>query len=166
MERYLRSQTSQASSASSSYRPYHSAASKRLQKAAAALRSPSPSSSRDSTPLSRLAHEYPENDSQIVGVRFDIDWSHIYRRQSRLVPARVGYRVRHKSQLKGARKIASFWQYGVELQYLEDDGSYTRLWLCKACHLNRELDDCKAVDATHHIVNHLKKSTCSTLTLG
>ena len=64
----------------------------------------------------------------------------------------MGYGVRHKSQLKGGRTVASFWKYGVELEYLENDGSYIKLFLCRACHLKCQPKDARVVNGTAHLI--------------
>jgi hypothetical protein len=87
-----------------------------------------------------------------------VDFEHVYRRGERLSPARLSYKVRHKSQLKGKREVAAFWKYGVELAYLEDDlVTHTKLWLCRQCHLSRQTNDAKVINGTARVVEHLKK---------
>jgi hypothetical protein len=72
----------------------------------------------------------------------------VYLNSKKLVPTRLGYKVRDPSLI---------WRYGVELEYLEDDmTSTTKLWLCKKCHLNREINDAKAICGNRHIVDHMK----------
>jgi hypothetical protein len=93
----------------------------------------------------------------VVGEKFEVDFHHVFLNSKKLVPARVGYKVRHKSMFKGLRDPSPIWRYGVELEYLEDDmTTIARLWLCKKCHLNREVNDAKAVCGNRHIVTHMK----------
>jgi hypothetical protein len=81
----------------------------------------------------------------------------VYLNSKKLVPARLGYKVRHKAMFKGQRDPSLIWRYGVEQEYLEDDmTSTTKLWLCKKCHLNREINDAKAICGNRHIVDHMK----------
>jgi hypothetical protein len=61
------------------------------------------------------------------------------------VPIALEYKVKHRGGLKGRRKGSPIWRYGIELKYLEDDRSVSRLWLCKECHLSKQLNDAKAV---------------------
>jgi hypothetical protein len=120
--------------------------------------SPTPSSS-SSWAAGHGSHELPEGDYSVVGVPFEVDFEHVYRHNGRLHAARLSYRVRHKSQLKGKREVAHIWKYGVELSYLRNDlVTYSKLWLCRQCHLSRQLNDAKTVNGTAHIVEHLKKS--------
>jgi len=99
---------------------FHTAASKQIARAqGSASTSPTPSSS--SSTASHGYHKLPTGDYTVVGVDFEVDFEHVYRRGERLHAARLTYRVRHKSQLKGKRELASSWKYGVELSYLEDD---------------------------------------------
>jgi hypothetical protein len=93
-------------------------------------------------------------------VPFEVDFERVYRRSERLNGARLSYKVRHKSLLKGARESAPFWSCGVELTYLEDDRTRSRLWLCKSCHQNRTLNDAKVVNGTAHIIDYLRKTDC------
>ena len=138
---------------------FHSAASKRVARAtASAEASPTPSSSSSSSAAGHGSHELPEGDYSVVGVPFEVDFEHVHRQNGRLHAARLSYRVRHKSQLKGKREVAPIWKYGVELSYLEDDlVTYSKLWLCRQCHLSRQLNDARTVNGTAHIVEHLKK---------
>lgn len=156
---------SQASARNSIPNIFHSAASKRLGQAYAA--SPSPSQSPlysaassvcDLPPASTRNQVYPEGDFGVLGERFDVDFDHVYRRDGKLVASRLGYRVKHKSKLTGARDAAPIWRYGIELEYEEDDGVVTKLWLCKLCHLKRERNDARIVNGTHHITQHMRVS--------
>jgi hypothetical protein len=87
-----------------------------------------------------------------------VDFERVYRRSKRLNGARLSYKVRHKILLKGAREPAPFWRYSVELTYLQDDGTRSRLWLCKSCHQNRTPNDAKVVNGTAHIIDHLRNT--------
>jgi hypothetical protein len=111
--------------------------------------------------LETCSHVYPANNSGqgVLGVRFKVDFNHISESKGKPRASRVGYRVRHKSHLTGKREVASFWRYGVELEYLEDNRSEsaTRVPLCKECHLARAHGDARHVNGTTFIVNHLKK---------
>jgi hypothetical protein len=154
-----RSQRSELSFAPVARPLFHSAASKRVVRATALTEaSPTPSSSSSSA-AGHGSHELPEGDYSVVGVPFEVDFEHVYRHNGRLHAARLSYRVRHKSQLKGKREVATIWKYGVELSYLKDDlVTYSKLWLCRQCHLSRQLNDAKTVNGTAYIVEHLKKS--------
>lgn len=149
-----RSQRSQLSFAAAAHPLFHSAASRQLARASES--SPTPSSS--SSAAGHSSHELPEGDYSITGVPFVVDFEHVSRREGRLRAARLSYKVRHKSQLKGKRALAAIWEYGVELDYLEDDLiTHSKLWLCRQCHLSRQPNDAKMVNGTAHIVEHLKK---------
>jgi hypothetical protein len=98
-----------------------------------------------------------------MGVAFTVDFEHVYRRGERLLPARLSYKVRHKSQPKGKREVATFWNYGVELAYLEDDlVTHTKLWLGRQCHLSRQTNDAKVINCTAHVVEKVHKVDLTT----
>ncbi|KAF2185568.1 hypothetical protein K469DRAFT_687895 [Zopfia rhizophila CBS 207.26] len=110
MEKFVRtSQRVSASQALSSskgkepWQPYHSAASKQLTRAQAATPGASPSSpaeSPQSSPCASFSHEYPDDGLFNSGIAFEIDWEHIWRSSTeRLASHRLGYWVKHKSQL-------------------------------------------------------------------
>jgi hypothetical protein len=132
---------------------FHAAASKRLAKARTKTASSSASSS-----MSLRPHGWPAEDTVfvVVGEKFEVDFEHVYLNSKKLVAARLGYKVRHKSMFKGQRDPSPIWRYGVELEYLEDNMATVRLWLCKKCHLNREVNDAKAICGNRHIVDHMK----------
>jgi hypothetical protein len=118
----------------------------------------SPTPSLLSSAAGQGSHELLEGDYLVIGVPFEVDFEHVHCYNGRLHAARLSYRVRHKSQLKGKREAAPIWKYGVELSYLEDDlVTYSKLWSCWQCHLSRQLNDTKMVNGTAHIVEHLKK---------
>jgi hypothetical protein len=88
---------------------FYSAASRRLAKARALNPvSPSSSSSSGLSDSSRGSHELPTGEFSVVGVPFEVDFERVYRRSERLNGARLSYKVRHKSLLKGARESAPF----------------------------------------------------------
>src|SRR3954452_14619140 len=113
MDRFVRTSqrlpTTQASSSDSSskgkepFTPYHAAASKQL--ALARSLATSSSFSKDdllsSSPGDVVVHSLPAED--VLGVEFEIDWDNIWLNNRRLPSQQVGYRVKHKSQLKGGR---------------------------------------------------------------
>jgi len=135
---------------------FHSAASRRIAKARATTPA-SPVSSSSSQSISvHGPHEQPSSEYSIVGERFEVDFEHVYRQNRRLNSGRLSFRVRHKSQLQGNRELAPIWRYGVELTYLEEDGSSTKLWLCRQCHLSRTQNDAKTINGTAHISQHLR----------
>ncbi|KAF1832483.1 hypothetical protein BDW02DRAFT_426961 [Decorospora gaudefroyi] len=135
---------------------FHSASSKRLSKARATTPISVASSSSASSGVEESSHELPIGDYSVVGEAFEVDFERVSRTEGRLVAARLGYRVRHKSQLKGNRALAPIWRYGVELTYLEDDGKRSKLWLCKLCHQSHRNNDAKIVNGTAHIARHLQ----------
>jgi hypothetical protein len=90
---------------------------------------------------------------------FDIDWNHIWRNPSeRLVPYRIGYRVKWKGSLKGGRESSGIWKHGADLEYLELDNKTSRIWLCRVCHLQKVRSDAKTYNSTHYIAKHLLKA--------
>jgi hypothetical protein len=104
---------------------------------------------------------YPGGDLDVVlGEQFEVDFDHIYLAGKKLLPARTGYKVRHKSALKGGAKASPIWRYGVELEHFKADGSAVKLWLCQRCHLARQLNAAKVVSGTHHITEHMVKVHC------
>ena len=137
---------------------YHSSASKRLAQARAGASiassgsSESPSVSPGPQTYAFRSQGYPTDGQDTVqGVPFNLGFTHVYRNSQRLDSTRLGYAVRHKSQLKGGRELAAIWKHGIELAYIEEDGASTKLWLCRLCHLDRSRNDAKNVDSYHHI---------------
>jgi hypothetical protein len=132
---------------------FHAAALKRLAKA----HTKTASSLALSSPTVQL-HAWPAEDTvfSVMGKKFKGDFEHVYFNSKKLVAACLGYKVRHKSMFKGQRDPSPIWQYGVELEYLEDNMSTARLWLCKKCHLNCEVNNAKAICGDRHIVDHMK----------
>ena len=156
-----RQPASQASSSSSSskgkepFTPYHSAASRQLAVARALAAAPS-SSDEDGpspSPVGPVVHYLPPDE--VLGADFEIDWENIWLNGRKLPSQLVGYRVVHKSQLKGGRTSSPIWKYGAQLEY-RDNGKEIKIWLCKVCHLERSRTAAKKVSAYHHIVDHLK----------
>ena len=97
----------------------------------------------------------------VRGVLFEVDFRRVRCGNSLLESSRLGYAVRHGSQLKGGREAALIWKYGVELAYIDDNGSSLRLWLCQLCqlcHANRSKNDAKKVNSYHHINQHMRKA--------
>jgi hypothetical protein len=152
------------SSSSLSYVPiYHAAASRRLGKARQQSPIPSTPSSLEDSPSISPAHvasthskQYPNDSRYNVGVAFEINWGNISCAGVKLHPDRLGYRVKHKSQLVGRRKVSFIWKYGADLQYCTAEGQKRQYWLCKACHKNGVRDAAKQVDGNAHIVRHLQ----------
>jgi hypothetical protein len=135
---------------------FHAAASQRLAQTQSSV-SPSPaSSSRSRKPSVQRTQVYPGGEFGVVGPGFEVDFHRITRREGRFSADRLGYRVRHKGYLNGKRETAPIWRYGLELEYEEDDGAVTKLWLCKLCHLGRVHADAKIVNGTAHIAEHLR----------
>ncbi|KAF2175156.1 hypothetical protein K469DRAFT_755900 [Zopfia rhizophila CBS 207.26] len=151
----------QSYSSNSSYQPYHAASSKQLEKA----RAVSPilqSSSTEPTPssastLDSLSQEFPEDSRANQGVHFEVDWDNIWRGRERLKADRLGYRVKHKSQLRGSRQISEIWNHGADLLYHEENGSRTKIWLCKICHLQGLKTAAKFINGNAHVSKHLLK---------
>ncbi|KAF1828141.1 hypothetical protein BDW02DRAFT_280594 [Decorospora gaudefroyi] len=87
---------------------FHSALSRRLVQARAATPTPSsPASSSTATDDREDEHRsqvLPEGDFVLVGQRFEVDFEHVCLNSRRLTPARLGYKVKHKSVLKGRRE--------------------------------------------------------------
>jgi hypothetical protein len=133
---------------------FYAASSKRLSKA----RATTPILPASSSTSSGVVHELPEGDFTVLGERFEVDFERVSRREGRLVASRLGYWVRHKSYLKGNHCLAPIWAYGVELVYVEDDGTHSKLWLCKQCHQSRSFNDAKSVNGTAHVTQHLWKA--------
>ncbi|KAK7179412.1 hypothetical protein DPSP01_010407 [Paraphaeosphaeria sporulosa] len=104
----------------------------------------------------QLTQDFP-GSLKTMGSQFPIEWSRLWDGKRLLVAARVGYKVKGKSQLLGKRSVASVWRYGAELEYVEDDGTKTTLFLCQQCHIERRVPSCWTVDSTAHIKRHLKK---------
>ncbi|KAF2468614.1 uncharacterized protein BDR25DRAFT_188538, partial [Lindgomyces ingoldianus] len=72
---------------------------------------------------------------------FTVEWDNLWLANRKLRPERVGYRVKHKSQLRGNRQLSQIWL----------------LWLCKRCHAGGVRGGVKKVDGYAHIVSHLRK---------
>ena len=60
--------------------------------------------------------------------------------------------------MKGGREAALIWKYGVELAYVDDNGSSLRLWLCQLCHANESKNEAKKMNRYHHINHHIRKA--------
>ena len=59
-------------------------------------------------------HNHPFSPKHgVQGLRFDVNFDHIYRQGTRLQANRLGYAVKHKSLLEGGREPSSIWSYGV-----------------------------------------------------
>lgn len=105
------------------------------------------------------SHQYPTDNVHMVrGVLFEVDFQRVWCSDNLLESSRLGYAVRHRSQLKGGREAALIWKYGVELAYIDNNGSSLRLWLCQLCHANRSKNDAKKVNSYHHIIKHMRKA--------
>lgn len=160
-QRFASSQASSTKGKAPLFEPYHSAASKQLARAQAATSASSTPSSFEASPASSptapLTHEYPENELFNAGIEFDINWDEVWRNGKKLVPYRLGYRVKHMSQLRGGRETSAMWKYGADLQYREASGELVKIWLCKACHLQRDRNAAKTYNGNRHIVDHLKR---------
>jgi len=168
MDKFIRtSQRQSASQASGSgsskgkeplFIPYHSAASKTLARALAAT----PSSDEDVTlipsPSPSFIHELPADGSTTTGIVFEIDWGNIWLNDKRLPSVRLGYKVRHKSQIRGGKPVSWVWKYGAELEYSNESGELIKIWLCKVCHLQKLRTAARKCNAYHHIEKHLKSA--------
>ena len=135
---------------------YHSAGSRPLQKA---RESPSSSTtSALSSTLTRRSHKYPKAQHHVNGLKFDVDFNHIYQRNRHLLAHQLGHRVKYKTHLAGRRECSSIWQYGFELEYNRPQTSRTsRLWLCKTCHEEKRNNYALLVNATAYTVSHIVK---------
>jgi hypothetical protein len=83
-----------------------------------------------------------------------------------LVGGRLGYRVKHASQLRGNRSLSLVWKHGADLAYTDNDGKLVRVWLCKLCHLLHAPGAAKVVDGYSHIITHLLKEHRIDLSTG
>ena len=144
---------------------FHSAASKTFQKARASpSTSLSSSPSSTSSPSTRRSQVFSEKEHQVHGVKFDVDFHRVWYNNRRLVACQLSYRVRYKAQLADRHDASLIWRYGVELEYHDLETSKTsRLWLCKACHVDKRHNDALLVNGTAHIVAHMIKQHRSTL---
>jgi hypothetical protein len=94
----------------------------------------------------------------VSGIKFDVDFHNIWHNSRRLNASRVGYRVKDKSVASGGRQLSSIWRYGVELEYTSTDGKVKTLFLCKACHEDRNNRNAVfIVDGTAHIRKHIER---------
>jgi hypothetical protein len=185
MDSFLRSQRStRASQASQGPPPSvghsnpHFSSSRRLEKSRAVESSPSIESSQSSpqsssislespltsptpeAPAPELLKSYPDYPALNGSTNFQIDWDNIWVNNQRVRRGRIGYRVRHRSQLRGNRELSSVWKFGADLQYREPSGRDIRIWLCKACHSAGAVKSSRAakvVSGYAHIVRHLLK---------
>jgi hypothetical protein len=114
---------------------------------------------RESSPASSDAQskEYPEDSRLNSGVVFPVEWDNLWLNGKKLRPDQLGFRVKHLSQLRGSRSISRVWRHGADLQYVEEDGSKVKLWLCKYCHGQGLRAATKAVNGYNYIVHHLQK---------
>ena len=91
-----------------------------------------------------------------LGISFPIDWENIYLGERKLPGNRLNYRVKHISQASGQRNTSNVWKYGADLLFTEGAGAKDiKIWLCKACHLNRVRSSAYRVSTTAHIASHL-----------
>ncbi|KAF2726536.1 hypothetical protein EJ04DRAFT_409477, partial [Polyplosphaeria fusca] len=129
-----RTASSQSSSQSSSSQTEvaHYAGSRCLALSRSSLsETPCPSPRESPSP-----HDFPSNDRLNSGASFTVEWDNVWLGTKKLLPARLGYRVKHKSQLRAGNRT---------------------IWLCKRCHLQGLRRAAKAVNSYNHIVNHLRK---------
>ncbi|KAK7178622.1 hypothetical protein PSPO01_15316 [Paraphaeosphaeria sporulosa] len=89
---------------------------------------------------------------------FSVVWSRLWHGKLLLNSLRVGYKVKGKAQLLGKRKAASIWGFGAELEYVEDDGRKTTLFLCQQCHIEKRSPCCWTYDGIDHIKKYLRKA--------
>jgi hypothetical protein len=92
-----RSQRSQQPIISPILSIFHSASSRRLGKARASTPNSVASSSSTSSGVEVAPHELPDSDWSVFGEACEVDFERVSRSDGRLA-ARLGYRVRHKSQ--------------------------------------------------------------------
>jgi hypothetical protein len=160
-----RNSRSQLAAAAVRPSPFHSAFSQHLVRArttpispasASASASPSPDEPSSAPALSR-SRELPSGEYTVLGEAFEVRFGQVYLGTRRLPASRLGYKVRHKSTLKGGRTPSAIWRHGVELEFEEDDGTPIKLWLCKLCHLKNEVSNAKVVSGTRHIHDHMVK---------
>jgi hypothetical protein len=103
-------------------------------------------------------HALPENPNKVYGVKFDVDFHNVWHNNKRLVASRLGYFVKYKSMFNGSRQGSSIWGYGLELEYTFDNGKRKQLYLCKACHEDRNCrNSVLIIDGTTHIRKHLER---------
>jgi hypothetical protein len=160
MQRFLtRKASSEASdSGSSSSSPkYHHAAARSLKGKSPLCQTTASNASTDieNAPNEPLSHEIPSNSEYYYGAVFAINWNRIYRGSRKLNGDRLGYRVKHKSQLLGKREASKIFDYGADLVYIEEDGTRSRVWLCQDCHMKGRSDCARFMSTTAHIANHL-----------
>ena len=150
--------------------PYHSAASKRLEKQRATpSRASSPASDVSSAPNPPgRSHEYPLDDPDLVntGIKFNIQWDAIWKGIEKLPAHRIGYRVVNKRYVQGGAARSDIYKYGADLIYQDAKGSHHRVWLCQNCHKMGKRDCAKFSSSTHHIKTHLEKLHKISFTLG
>jgi hypothetical protein len=110
---------------------FHSTFSKRLAKTrncAHALISPPSPLSHEGAHYVR-SQKLPESSSayDITSQRYKVNFESVYLNSKKLAAAPLEYKVKHKAGLKACCEGSLIWRYGVELEYLEDDESATRL---------------------------------------
>ena len=105
--------------------------------------------------LSFSSTQQPSDDQRVFGLYFNVNFDHIYLRNHKVRPHRVGYAVTYKSQLLGRRVTSGIWKHGVKLLYEDEQGTKT-LWLCRACHLNRRINDAYTVNGTCRVSTRLE----------
>jgi hypothetical protein len=75
------------------------------------------------------SQKLPESSSayDITSQRYKVNFESVYLNSKKLAAAPLEYKVKHKAGLKACCESSLIWRYGVELEYLEDDESATRL---------------------------------------
>ncbi|KAF1831813.1 hypothetical protein BDW02DRAFT_474756, partial [Decorospora gaudefroyi] len=134
MTRFVRDPPS-TPSASGGRSVHHAAAARRLF---APPESPAPSP--QATPMPSGISSQVSEALEVAEDRdsFVVDFHRLYYNNERLDPNRLGYGVKHKSQLAGKRKRkpSPIWRYG-------------------RCHQDRCEDAIKALNGYKHVVNHM-----------
>lgn len=161
LESFLRSNRSSQRSGSSQAGPSraptitHHAGSRRLAKSASLLSD----TSREDSPavINAQPKEYPEDLRLNSSIVFPIKWDNVWLNSKKLRPDQLSFRVKHLSQLRGNQSGSRVWRHGADLQYVEEDSSRVKLWLCKYCHGQGNQGAARVVNSYHHIVLHLQK---------
>ena len=114
-----------------------------------------------------LSQDCTVNNNDIIhGQQLEDNFGCEYRKDEWLKLARLGFAVLHWSQPWGGRELAKIWRYGVELSYIENNDSHSKLWFRRLCHLRRSKRSAENVASYYHIMSNWGSFIGSTLTFA
>jgi hypothetical protein len=80
------------------------------------------------SPIQRLVlRDRPLGVELNAGIFFPIEWGNIWMGRQKLLEEKLGYRVKHASQLRGNRSLSRVWKHGADLAYTDKEGKLVRV---------------------------------------